>query len=99
MPQNRTTCLAAAACVVLEMICFLIKGLKNGFADKETLSKAFILRAVLIYMFALGLLAVAWFREFGLIGDVVISFCSVVAVKFVNKQFLGILDDEDDRDE
>lgn len=98
MPQNRIITLVSAGLVVLDMLWFLIRGLKNGFADKDTLSKAFILRSVFVYIFAAGIIAVSWIREFGLLGDIVFCGCGVIAFEIENRQMLGILNDEDDRD-
>ena len=98
MPQNRIVTLVSIGLVVLDMLWFVIRGLKNGFAEKETFSRAFIFRSVLVYIFAAGIIAISWIREFGLMGDIVFCGCGVIAFEIENRQMLGILSDDDDRE-
>ena len=80
--------------VLDEFIWFLVRGKKNGFANKkETSKKKTILKVTGIYILSFGIIAIAFFREFGGIGDVVFCGCGVLGVELANRQLLGI--DED----
>lgn len=94
MPQNRIIVLIAAGLIVLDLIWFVIRIIKNGLKENDR-SKISIARSVMIYITAAALLVVAAFREFGLMGDIIISGCSVLAFEIENRQFLGLIDEED----
>ena len=96
MPQNRIITLIAAGLVVLDMLWFVIRGIKNGFINKENLSRDFILKAVGIYILAAAIIVISWFREFGRLGDLIFCGCGIVAIEFENRQMLGLINDEDD---
>lgn len=96
MPQNRIVTLVTAGIVILDLFWFVIRGLRNGFADKESLTRNFIFKAVGIYILAVAIIAISWFREFGILGDIVFCGCGVLAIEFENRQMLGLISDEDD---
>lgn len=98
MPQNRIVTLVALGLVVLDMIWFLIRGIKNGFVDKEILTRAFVIKSIVVYIFALAIIVITWIREYGILGDIVICGCGVLAVEIKNRQMLGIINDDDDID-
>lgn len=98
MPQNRIITLIATSLVVLDMLWFVIRGLKNGFIEKENMSRDFVFKAVGIYIFASAIIAISWFREFGRLGDIIFCGCGILAVEFENRQMLGLINDEDDTD-
>ena len=98
MPQNRIITLIASVLVLLDMLWFVIRGVKNGFINKENLTKEFVLKAVGIYILAAAIIAISWFREFGRLGDLIFCGCGILAVEFENRQMLGLISDEDDTD-
>ena len=86
--------LVAVFFVLVDFIWFFVRGKKNGFANKkETSIKKTILKVTGIYILSFGIIALAFFREFGGIGDVVFFGCCVLGVALANRQRLGI--DED----
>ena len=94
MYLNRMIALIAVFLIIIDFIWFFVRGKKNGFANKkETSTKKTILKVTGIYILSFGIIALAFFREFGGIGDVVFCGCGVLGVELANRQLLGI--DED----
>ena len=94
MYLNRLIALIAVFLIIIDFIWFFVRGKKNGFANKkETSTKKTILKVTGIYILSFGIIAIAFFREFGGIGDVVFCGCGVLGVELANRQLLGI--DED----
>lgn len=94
MYLNRMIALAAVFFVIIDFIWFFVRGKKNGFADRNEIStKKTIPKVIGIYILSFGIIALAFFREFGGIGDVVFCGCGVLGVELANRQLLGI--DED----
>ena len=94
MYLNRMIALIAVFLIIIDFIWFFVRGKKNGFANKkETSTKKTILKVTGIYILSFGIIAIAFFREFGGIGDVVFCGCGVLGVELANRQLLGI--DED----
>ena len=89
MPQNRIIILIAAAAILLDLLWFVIRGKKYGFKDSGDNLKIAVIRRIAIYLTAVALLAVGWFREFGIIGDVILAGCSVMAIELMNRDFLN----------
>lgn len=96
MYTNRIVALVVAVLIVLDMIWFVICGKKNGFRDPATITKGIIVRKIVIYAMSLGLLVVACFREFGLVGDIVFSGCALLAVEITNRYFLSKTNEYDE---
>ena len=88
MYLNRMIALVAVFFVLVDFIWFFVRGKKNGVSTKKT-----ILKVTGIYILSFGIIAIAFFREFGGIGDVVFCGCGVLGVELANRQLLGI--DED----
>ena len=78
------------------MIWFVIRGKKNGFRDPATITKGIIVRKIVIYAMSLGLLVVACFREFGLVGNIGFSGCALLAVEITNRYFLSKTNEYDE---
>lgn len=89
MYTNRIVALVVAVLIVLDMIWFVIRGKKNGFRDPATITKGIIVRKIVIYAMSLGLLVVACFREFGLVGNIAYSGCALLVVEINNRYFLS----------
>ena len=86
--------LIAVFLIIIDFICFFVRGKKNGFIEKNEVStKKTILKVTGIYILSFGIIALAFFREFGGVGDVVFCGCGVLGVELANRQLLGI--DED----
>lgn len=96
MYTNRIVALVVAVLIVLDMIWFVIRGKKNGFRDPATITKGIIVRKIVIYAMSLGLLVVACFREFGLVGDIGFSGCALLAVEITNRYFLSKTNEYDE---
>lgn len=94
MYLNRMIALVGVFFVLVDFIWFFVRGKKNGFIEKNGVStKKTILKVTGIYILSFGIIAIAFFREFGGIGDVVFCGCGVLGVELANRQLLGI--DED----
>ena len=96
MYTNRIVALVVAVLIVLDMIWFVIRGQKNGFRDPATITKGIIVRKIVIYAMSLGLLVVACFREFGLVGNIGFSGCALLAVEITNRYFLSKTNEYDE---
>ena len=96
MYTNRIVALVVAVLIVLDMIWFVIRGKKNGFRDPTTITKRIIVRKIVIYAMSLGLLVVACFREFGLVGNIGFSGCALLAVEITNRYFLSKTNEYDE---
>ncbi|MCI6891639.1 MAG: hypothetical protein MR852_06370 [Treponema sp.] len=96
MYTNRIVALVVAVLIVLDMIWFVIRGKKNGFRDPTTITKGIIVRKIVIYAMSLGLLVVACFREFGLVGNIGFSGCALLAVEITNRYFLSKTNEYDE---
>ncbi len=96
MYTNRIVALVVAVLIVLDMIWFVIRGKKNGFRDPATITKGIIVRKIVIYAMSLGLLVVACFREFGLVGNIGFSGCALLAVEITNRYFLSKTNEYDE---
>lgn len=94
MYLNRMIALVSVFFVIIDFIWFFVRGKKNGFVDKnEVSSKKTVTKVTGIYILSFGIIVLAFFREFGGIGDVVFCGCGVLGVELANRQLLGI--DED----
>lgn len=93
MPINRIMVIIAAILVVFDVIWFLIRGKKGGFADKESLNRGLIARIIAIYVFGIVLIGLIWFVEFGPLADVVLCGCGVFGIEIANKDLLPRADD------
>ena len=94
MYLNRMIALVAVFFAIIDFIWFFVRGKKNGFVDKnEVSSKKTVIKVTGIYILSFGIIVLAFFREFGGIGDVVFCGCGVLGVELANRQLLGI--DED----
>ena len=51
---------------------------------------------IVIYAMSLGLLVVACFREFGLVGNIGFSGCALLAVEITNRYFLSKTNEYDE---
>lgn len=89
MPVNRIIVLIAAGLVVLDVIWLFIRGKKNGFTGKEEFSRVMLIRIISGFLMSVCLLVVLWFREFGMIGDIVLCGCAVLSVEVESKLLLG----------
>lgn len=98
MSENRIIVLVAAGLILLDIIWLLIRGKKNGFVEKDQFSKVMVLRIVSGYTMALCLILILWFREFGMIGDIVLCGCSVLGVEIENRLLLGTVSEYDDEE-
>lgn len=96
MYTNRIVALVVAVLIVLDMIWFVIRGKKNGFRDPATITKGIMVRKIVIYAMSLGLLVVACFREFGLVGNIGFSGCALLAVEITNRYFLSKTNEYDE---
>ena len=96
MYTNRIVALVVAVLIVLDMIWFVIRGKKNGFRDPATITKGIIVRKIVIYAMSLGLLVVACFREFGLVGNIGFSGCALLAIEITNRYFLSKTNEYDE---
>lgn len=96
MYTNRIVALVVAVLIVLDLIWFVIRGKKNGFRDPDTITKGIIVRKIVIYAMSLGLLVVACFREFGLVGNIGFSGCALLAVEITNRFFLSKTNEYDE---
>lgn len=96
MYTNRIVALVVVVLIVLDMIWFVIRGKKNGFRDPATITKGIIVRKIVIYAMSLGLLVVACFREFGLVGNIGFSGCALLAVEITNRYFLSKTNEYDE---
>lgn len=96
MYTNRIVALVVAVLIVLDIIWFVIRGKKNGFRDPATITKGIIVRKIVIYAMSLGLLVVACFREFGLVGNIGFSGCALLAVEITNRYFLSKTNEYDE---
>lgn len=96
MYTNRIVALVVAVLIVLDMIWFVIRGKKNGFRDPATITKGIIVRKIVIYAMSLGLLVVACFREFGLVGNIAYSGCALLVVEINNRYFLSKTNEYDE---
>lgn len=88
MSTNRIVVIVAFALIIIDLIWFAIRVVKNGFDDKNNWNGSFILREVLIYLCAIGIIVLNIFMEFGTLGDVVLCGCGVLAVEIANKELL-----------
>lgn len=88
MSTNRVIVIIAFALVLIDMIWFVIRAVKNGFDDKSNWNKSFIIKEVLIYLCAVGIIVLNIFMEFGTLGDAVLCGCGVLAVEIANKELL-----------
>lgn len=88
MSTNRIVVIVAFALIIIDMVWFVIRAVKNGFDDKSNWNRTFILREVFIYLCAIGIIVLNIFMEFGTLGDVVLCGCGVLAVEIANKELL-----------
>jgi len=91
MSTNRLLVLISAGLIILDMLWFAIRAKRNGLIAKEQRTKKFLLGVISGYVFAVLLLATFWFREFGILSDVVLCGCCVLAVELENRQLLGLI--------
>jgi len=91
MSTNRLLVLVSGGIILLDMLWFLIRAKKNGLISKEQRTKRFMLGVISGYVFAVLLLSTFWFREFGLVSDVVLCGCCILAVELENRQLLGLI--------
>ena len=96
MHTNRIVVLVMVILIVLDMVWFFIRGKKNGFRDSSTISKGMILRKAVIYLMSAGLLVVACFRDFGLVGNIAYSGCALLVVEINNRYFLSKTNEYDE---
>lgn len=90
MEQNRIIILIAAALMILDIIWFVIRGVKNGFNGVAQRTKAMLIGIFAGYIAAVAMLVIFWFREFGIFSDIILCGCAVLAVELENRQLLGI---------
>lgn len=91
MYYNRIIAIIAVFLVFVDFVWFFIRGKKNGFKkNPPEAGKNYILKVAGIYALSAGIIALAFFREFGAIGDVVFCGCGVLGFELANRQLLGI---------
>lgn len=91
MYYNRIIAIIAVFLVLVDFVWFFIRGKKNGFISSSDLAdKKYPIKIIGIYVLSAGIIALAFFREFGTIGDLVFCGCGVLGFELANRQLLGI---------
>lgn len=96
MPVNRIVVIVAAILIVLDVIWLLIRGKKNGYASEEVRTRKLITGIISGYAFAIILLVIMLFREFGTVADCVLAGCAVLGIEIENRMLLGITSEWDE---
>lgn len=88
---NRISAAVAVFLIFLDFIWFFIRGKKNGFAERSAFkNKKYLFKILGIYFLSAAIIALAFFMEFGKIGDLVFCGCGVLGFELANRQLLGI---------
>ena len=96
MYTNRKIVIFIGILILVDLVCFFIRGKKQGFKPSSMIAKKEVLKRIVIYILSLLLLAIVWFMEFGLMGNLAISACSLMAIELQNRYFL-LNDDEEQK--
>lgn len=96
MSTNRIVVITAAILIALDVIWLLIRGKKNGYAPAEVRTPKLIAGIISGYAFAICLLVIMLFREFGTVADCVLAGCAVLGIEVENKMLLGTLSEWDE---
>lgn len=96
MSTNRIVVIAAAILIALDVIWLLIRGKKNGYVPAEVRTRKLIAGVISGYAFAICLLVIMLFREFGTVADCVLAGCAVLGIEVENKMLLGTLSEWDE---
>lgn len=88
---NQIAALIAVFLVLLDFGWFFIRGKKNGFIERSVFkNKKYLFKVCGIYFLSAVIIALAFFMEFGKIGDLIFCGCGVLGVELANRQLLGI---------
>ena len=91
MYYNRIFALVAVFLVLVDFVWFFIRGKKNGFiSSSDRADKKYLIKIIGIYVLSAGIITLAFFREFGTIGDLVFCGCGELRIDLANRQLLGI---------
>lgn len=74
---------------ILDLLWLFIRAKKVGFRNKSELSTGFIVKHVLIYLFAIAIVTLCIFIRYSLISQIALCGCAVLAFEICSKDFLA----------
>ena len=88
MTVHRIINICALVLFALDMVWFLIRLIKNGKPEPSE-EKGFVLREILIYITALVIIGLCFFIDFGLMANIILNACAILAAEIANRQWFG----------
>lgn len=86
--SNKLISIIAFGIIVLDMIWFAIRVVKQGIKIDIKKEKNFLIKEISIYACAIMILLIIWILGFGTVGNFVLCGCSILSVELANREML-----------